>query len=144
MPASRDTARAMSQQNIEVVRDQFAAVNERDFPRAMSHYAEDVELVVDATAFLEHGTFKGREAVGRWFGNWFATFDRDYRFEIDDARDLGDVVLLVASHHGRGRASGVEVRGQTGYVYTVRDGKIVRAELYPGRAEALEAAGLRE
>ena len=38
---------AMSKENVEVVRDQFAAVNERDFPRAMGHYAEDVELVVD-------------------------------------------------------------------------------------------------
>jgi hypothetical protein len=38
----------------------------------------------------------------------------------------------------------VEVHGQTGYLYRLRGGKIVRAELYPGRAEALEAAALRE
>jgi len=57
----------MSQENVEVVCDQFAAVNERDFPRAMSHYAEDVELVVHPDAFLERGTFKGRDAVGQWF-----------------------------------------------------------------------------
>ena len=134
----------MSQENVEVVRDQFAATNERDFPRAMSHYAEDVELVVDPDAFLERGTFKGRDAVGRWFANWFTTFEPGYHFDIEEARDLGDVVLLVASHHGRGRASGVEVHGQTGYLYRLRGGKIVRVELYPGRAEALEAAGLRE
>ncbi len=36
----------MSKENVEVVRHQFEAVNERDFPRAMSLYAEDVELVV--------------------------------------------------------------------------------------------------
>jgi hypothetical protein len=29
----------VSQSNVDVVRDQFAAPNERDFPRAMSHYA---------------------------------------------------------------------------------------------------------
>lgn len=57
----------MSQDNVKVVRDQFAAVNERDFPRAMSHYAEDVVLVVDRSAFLESVTFKGRDAVGQWF-----------------------------------------------------------------------------
>ena len=96
----------MSQDNVDVVRDQFAAVNERDFPRAMSHYAEDVVLVVDADAFLESGTFTGRDAVGRWFGNWFATFEPNYRFEIDEVRDLGDSVLLIATHSGRGRTSG--------------------------------------
>jgi len=59
----------MSKEDVEVVRDQFAATNERDFTRAMSHYADDVELIVHPDAFLEAGTFKGREAVGEWFGN---------------------------------------------------------------------------
>jgi ketosteroid isomerase-like protein len=134
----------MSQENVEIVLDQIAATNQRDFPRAMDHYAEDVQLVVDPAAFLEGGTFTGRDAVGEWFGNWFATFEPGYHFDIEEARDLGGVVLLVASHHGRGRSSGAEVRGQTGYLYTVRRGKIARVELYRNRAEALEAAGLSE
>jgi ketosteroid isomerase-like protein len=134
----------MSKENVEVVCDQFAATNERDFPRAMSHYAEDVELVVDPGAFLDAGTFTGRLAVGQWFADWFTTFEPGYRFDIDEARDLGDVVLLIATHHGRGRSSGVEVHGQTGYLYGLRDGKIVRVELYRDRADALEAAGVPE
>jgi ketosteroid isomerase-like protein len=132
----------MSQENVEVVRDQFAATNERDFARAMSHYAEDVVLYVDPAASLQSGTFEGREAVGKWFGDWFGTFEPGYEFEIIEAQDLGDVVMLVANHGGRGRTSGVAVHAQMGYLYTVRDGKIARAELYKGRDEALEAAGL--
>ncbi len=127
-----------------MIRDQFAAVNERDFGRAMDHYGEDVELVVDSGAFLERGTFRGREAVGRWFGNWFATFEHGYHLEIEEARDLGDRVFLDASHHGRGRTSGVEVHGRTGYLYTLRDAKVIRAELYSTPAEALAAAGVQE
>jgi ketosteroid isomerase-like protein len=110
----------------------------------MGYYAEDVELVVDPEAFLEGGTFKGRHDVGQWFANWFTTFKPGYHFEIEEARALGDVVLLVATHHGLGRTSGIEVRGRTGYLYEVRGGKIARVEMYPGRAEALEAVGLRE
>jgi ketosteroid isomerase-like protein len=131
----------MSEKDVEVVRDQFAAVNERDFERAMSHYADDVELVVDPEAFLEAGTFVGREAVGEWFGNWFRTFEPGYHFDLVEARDLGETVLFVYSHRGRGRTSGVEVRGKTAYLYRVRGGKIVRAELYSSREKALEAAG---
>jgi ketosteroid isomerase-like protein len=131
----------VSEQDVQVVVEQFAAVNERDFERAMSMYAEDVELFVDPRAFLEGGTFQGRDAVGEWFGNWFRTFERDYRFDIEEARDLGDAILLVASHRGRGRTSGAEVHGRNGYLYRVRDGEIVGAELYPGREEALEASG---
>jgi ketosteroid isomerase-like protein len=130
----------MSEQDVEVVRDQFAAVNERDFPRAMSLYADDVVLTVAADAFLEAGTFEGREAVGEWFGNWFRTFQPDYHFELEEARDLGHAVLIVANHHGHGRTSGAEVRGKTAYLYGVSGGKVARVELYASRDEALEAA----
>ncbi|MCE3265907.1 MAG: SnoaL-like domain [Solirubrobacterales bacterium] len=134
----------MSESDVDVVLDQFEAVNKRDFDRAMSHYADDVELLVDDEAFLDSGTFRGKEAVGRFFGNWFSTFEPGYRFEIEEARDLGGVVLLVASHHGRGRNSGAEVHGRTGYLYKLRDERIVRAELYPDRAAALDAAGAND
>ena len=134
----------MAREDVEVVLDQFAAVNERDFARAMSLYAEDVELVVDPRALLEGGTFRGRDAVGEWFGNWFRTFQPGYHFDIEEARDLGEAILLVASHHGHGRTSGAEVHGQTSYLYRVRDGRIVRAEIHHSRADALEASGRRE
>ena len=129
----------MSRENVEVVLDQFAATNDRDFPRAMDLYAEDVELLVDSDAFLEDGIFRGRDAVGQWFANWFKTFEPGYRFDIDEARPFGEVVFLKARHHGRGRTSGLEVHGQTGYLYTVRDGKIVRVELYRSPDDALRA-----
>jgi ketosteroid isomerase-like protein len=132
----------MSEQDVQVVLDQFAATNERDFPRAMSHYADDVVLLVHPDAFLENGTFEGREAVGQWFANWFTTFEPGYHFDIKETRDLGGLVFLSAAHRGRGRSSGIEVSGETGYLYTVRGGKIVRAELYPSPAAALAAAGV--
>jgi ketosteroid isomerase-like protein len=124
--------------------DLFAATNERDFPRAMSHYAEDVELVADPNVSLEQGTAKGRNAVGQWFGNWLAAFEPGYHFDIKETRDLGDAVFLYATCYGRGRTSGAEVHSQTGFLYKLRGGKIVRVELYPSRGEALEAAGLSE
>jgi ketosteroid isomerase-like protein len=134
----------MSQQDVELVRDHFAATNEGDFPRALGYYADDVVLVVPDDAFLESGTFNGRDAVGRWFGNWFRAFQRGYHFDLEEARDLGDVVLVVAKHSGRGRTSGAEVRARMAYLYGVRDGKIARIELYPGTSEALEAVALSE
>jgi ketosteroid isomerase-like protein len=132
----------MSEADIEVVRDQFEAVNERDFERAMSHYADDVVLVVpQGEGSLNPGTYEGKEAVGWWFGDWFQAFGRDYRFEIDEARDLGGAIFIHARHGGHGRASGAEVRGDNSYLYWVRDGKVARVQFYATRDEALEAAG---
>jgi ketosteroid isomerase-like protein len=118
----------MARSNVEVIRDQYAATNERDFERAMAHYADDVVLVVHGEG-IRAGTFEGREAVGRWFGEWFSTFDRDARFEIRRISELEDgSVALVADHQARGRGSGIELHGTVAWLYRLREGKIVRVE----------------
>jgi ketosteroid isomerase-like protein len=52
----------------------------------------------------------------------------------------------VGDQHGAGRAkgSGIETELRYAVVYTLRDGKIVRAREYIDRKQALEAVGLRE
>jgi ketosteroid isomerase-like protein len=132
---------AMGQENLAVVRDHYAATNERDFARALAHYDADVELIVPPV-YLQYGEFKGREAVGAWFGDWFSSFDRDARFDVTEMTELdsGDV-LLVADYHARGKKSGVELRDTVVWLYRVSHGKIARVEGFASRAEALQAAG---
>jgi len=134
----------MSQENVEIVRDYFAATNEGDFAAAMAYYAHDVELVVPAYAFLDSGTFKGKDAVGRWFGDWFRGFQRGYQFDLEEVRDLDGVVLVAARHRGHGRTSGAEVVAPIAYLFGLRGGKIARLEMFSDRSEALEAARVSE
>ncbi len=136
----------MSQENLGVVRDQYAATNERDFERVMSHYADDVELVVPRdSGYLQTGTFRGRDAVGSWFGDWLSSFQRDARFDIEELTELGNgAILVLAAHHARGRASGVEVHGTVVWLYHLSQGKIARVEGFKSRDAALKAAGLSE
>jgi ketosteroid isomerase-like protein len=132
----------VSQENLGVVEDQYAATNERDFARAMEHFDIEVELVVPP-GFLDPGEYKGRDAVGAWFGDWFSSFDRNGRFDVKELTELdGGAVLLVADFHARGRSSGIEVHGTVVWLYGLRRGKIARVEGYASRVEALEAAGL--
>jgi ketosteroid isomerase-like protein len=131
----------MSQADVEVVLAQYQATNQGDFPRAMSYYDEAVELVASG-GWLESGVFKGRDAVGRWFGGWLSTFDRGARFDVTEARELSDGrVLVVAEHHARGRASGAEVHGTLVWVYRVREGKITHVEGFSSREDALRSTG---
>jgi ketosteroid isomerase-like protein len=128
----------MSKENMEVLRDQYAATNERDWSRALAYYAEDVVMTIPEGSYLIAGTYAGREAVGEWFGDWFRTFARDLRFEITELTELGDgSILLVADHLGRGRASGVEIHGNAVWVFRFRDGKITHLYGYRSRDEAL-------
>lgn len=114
--------------NADVIRDQYAAVNERDWDRAMSHYAEDVELVIPAGG-LRSGTFSGRDAVGRWFGEWFDSFDRTLHFDIVRFEEHSDgSVEVTAENTARGKSSGAEVKAHVTWRYWFRDGHIIRLE----------------
>jgi ketosteroid isomerase-like protein len=129
--------------------DQFEAANVRDFAAITDGWAEDVTLIthgdlVGLTGVTGCNVVAGKEAVGEWFQDWFRQFARDYRFEIDQVHDLGDRVLVVVTHHARGRTSGAPVTIRSGYLYTAREGKVSRMELWDNSKDALEAAGLRE
>jgi ketosteroid isomerase-like protein len=134
----------MSQEDVEIVRAVFEHLNRRDWAAVMASYDDEVVLVAHESSAPDAGVFRGREAVGRWFGDWFLAFGKDYRFEIEEVRSVGNRVLTVARHHGHGRSSGAEVDWVNAHVFSVRAGKIVRLELYGSRVEALEAVGLEE
>jgi len=132
------------QDPVDVLREQFAATNERDFARAMTYYADEVVLVIEE-GFLNTGTFEGKEAVGEWYGDWFRTFGTDYRFEIEEIRELEPgLVFMTATYGGTGRASGAEVRDRRSYLYRVEDGKITRIQFFLTSEGAIEAASLPE
>jgi ketosteroid isomerase-like protein len=133
----------MSQENVEVIRDLTAAINENDFERALAHHADDI--VLEAPAGIRGGTFRGLEAVGEWFADWFRIFDWNLHVDIREIAEVGDDgVLLVSLLRGRGRGSGVEVEETFAWLYRLREGKITRIDAYLSREQALEAAGLRE
>jgi ketosteroid isomerase-like protein len=135
----------VSKSPVEIVHEQFDAVNRRDFKRAMDIYAEDVVLVVAESWGLGSGTYEGKEAVGEWFGDWFRQFADDYHFRFKETRDLGGGgVFLVAEHGGSGRASGAPIGAESGYLYRVRGGNVVRVQLFPSPADAREAASSPE
>jgi ketosteroid isomerase-like protein len=136
----------VSEADIEVIRDQYAATNRRDFPRVMDMYADDVILRVPQVEGVPNpGTYEGKEAVGEWFGDWFRTFEPGYSFEIQEIRELEEgLVFMFATHGGRGRMSGAEVHGETGYLYRVRNGKISEVGFFATPDDALGAASLPE
>jgi ketosteroid isomerase-like protein len=133
----------MSGENVEVIRDLVAAMNEGDFERALGHLADDV--VLEAPAGIRGGTFRGRETVSEWFADWLRIFDWNVHTDLREIAEVGDDgVLIVAVSRGRGRGSGVEAEETFAWLYRLREGKITRMDGYLSREEALQAAGLRE
>src|SRR5215207_2636265 len=134
----------MSQENVEIVREQFEATNRRDFARPMADWAEDIEVVYRINeGDIRSGTYSGREAVGEFFGSWFREFRR-VQFELLEIRDGGDSVAVAARHRAQGKHTGIEVGDNFFYEYQLRGGKIVRITFHLSWSGALEAVGLRE
>ena len=135
----------MSRENVEIVVGQFERFNSRDFDAIFDAWTDDVSLVAHGSWALVGPTGRevvGREAVAEAFGDWFRQFGRGYQIEVDELHDLGDRVLVVATDQGRGRTSGVPVAIQASYLYTLRERRISRMEIWDDRDAALEAAGL--
>jgi ketosteroid isomerase-like protein len=62
-----------------------------------------------------------------------------WRAEADDYLELGNHVVVLASYHGRGKGSGVEIYQQGAHVFELRDGKVVRLEIFANREKAIES-----
>lgn len=57
---------------------------------------------------------------------------------------MGDRVLVITDDYGRRPGMSVEVHLRGAAVWTVRQGKVVGADFYARREQALEAVGLGE
>jgi len=132
----------MSQENVEIVREQFEATNRRDFARPMEDWADDIEVEPGPGSLIPAAS--GREAVGEFFGDWFRAFGGGVHFEVTEIRAVGDTVILEARHHAKGRSSGVEVADNLFYEYRLQGGKIKRIIFHESWPKALEAVGLSE
>ena len=51
---------------------------------------------------------------------------------------MGDRVVVLARYIGRGRGSGVEIHQEGAHVFELRDGKVIRLEIYASRERALQ------
>jgi uncharacterized protein len=69
----------------------------------------------------------------RWLTEW-----EHWRAEPDEFLEIGDHVVVLARYVGRGKGSGVEIEQEGAHVFQLRDGMVVRLEIFASRARALE------
>ena len=139
---SRDTARAMSEENVELARRALDALRRRDRDTWFAVHDEDFE-VVPIREFPEAGV-RGPAAAWDFYLEAMEPFEQ---VPVDTAElvDAGaDKVLIHQRYDVRGRESGADVPFDYWLVATIRQGKVLRTQWFADRAEALEAAGLSE
>jgi uncharacterized protein len=131
----------MSQENVEIVRRFLEHVNRTGEP-PWEMLDPEVEWIIDPTGLLA-GTYRGQDGVKEFFERLRESFDETH-VEIDDLIDAGDSVVALGRFRARGIGSGMTVEQPVGWVYQVRNGRMVRGRAYFRQVEALKAVGLSE
>ena len=68
----------------------------------------------------------------------------EFRIQPEAFHEHGDRVAVPVKQTARGGVSGVELEIRIGHLWTVRDGKAVRLEVFPAREDARKAAELAD
>jgi len=129
----------MSQDNVELVREMYEAYLAGDPERALAYFHPKASI--DFTVRGDTPVREGPEALNEIVATWVGTWD-DYSERIEEIRDLGDQVILIATQRGRGKGSGVEIDNRFAQLYEVKEGQITSLTMYIDPATALTAAGV--
>ena len=134
----------MSQENVEIVRRWWRGFNDDGLP-PLSLCDEAIEIRMPPD-FPVRGLFRGHEGVRRWREQVFDVAEnaRVEPEEIVDVRGDGETVLMLLRASGTAGYTEIEIDLEWAAIWTIRDGKVLLAQGYLSRAEALEAAGVAE
>jgi len=131
----------MSEENVELVREGYAAWNRGDIDLIIEGAHPEIEIV-QPPEVPDSKTYSGKAGVAEAFADWPKQWD-DFRAELLEVIDVSDTKVVSVSRHQL-RARDIEIEQEVSYVHTFRDGLVVRWEMFFTRDAALEASGRSE
>src|SRR5687768_11545371 len=93
----RNTARAMSQENVEIVRRSTDAYNRRDLDGILENWAPDAVLDWSNSHGFDAGVYRGHGEIREFLQRFLATWE-EVRFELVDGPVEVEDGLLVAEN----------------------------------------------
>jgi ketosteroid isomerase-like protein len=132
----------MSQENVEIVRILYEAVNRGDWSSASHLVHPDFEWTT-SDRVPNAGTYRGLEEVRRFFEDQRRPFE-EVVSEPERFVECDDRIVALALLRSKPRGSDAIIESRIGHLWTMRDGKAVSCKAFAKRDEALEAVGLSE
>jgi ketosteroid isomerase-like protein len=133
----------MSQENVELGRRTFEAIQRGDFAFVQNMMAPDA-VIVQPPEVPDAKTYEGPDAIRRGWEDWPRQWE-DFQIELVEVVDVDDDTLIsVTRQRGRGRDSGIEMDFEVFFVTYGRAGLITRMEMFFSREQAVKAVGLEE
>jgi ketosteroid isomerase-like protein len=131
----------VSQENVEVVRAIFERWEAGDHSVPTEHLDLAVEFETPISS-VSGEPYRGHAGIEQWLRDIDEQF-AEWRFRIDDMREVGNAVLAIGVVDGRGRASDVPLQFPSAILFHFgSDHRVRRARIHPDVNQALEAIGL--
>ena len=131
----------MSEENVEIVRRLYGAMDARDFDTIAVLAHHDAEWIHDRR--VGEGPVRGLENVIRFFADQDEML-AELRVEPERFWETGNRSSSSSTRPAGGRASDAPFDIRHAHLWTLQEGVVVRGEAFGDRDEALEAAGLGE
>jgi uncharacterized protein len=129
----------MSQDNVEIVRAIYGALNRGDWDAVFCNAHPDFELTL--LRGLDEGTHQGRRKVQRILEDQRTAFDA-WIVEPEQLIENGDQVVVIVMSRVRPKGTSAQLELRNGHIWTIREGVIMSMRGFPDPKEALEAAGI--
>jgi ketosteroid isomerase-like protein len=127
----------MAEANIDAVCGSHEAFRRRDLGAFLGYMDPDIEFT---SLVLEvEGTYRGHDGIRSWWDDILAVFP-DWQPQVEDARQIGERVLLKVRAEGSGTGSGIDADRVIWQVAEVRDGRLTAWKFFRTEDEALAAA----
>jgi uncharacterized protein len=127
--------------NAALVQRLLEVYNERSFAENLDLLDSEIVWEMSRVQLPDGASYKGIQQLGAFVEAWDEGFEFDH-VEALEIVEAGDQVVVMIRHRGRGKLSKAEVVQHFAMVWTLREGRALRMEMYPSLEEALEAVGV--
>jgi len=134
----------VSQENVQIVRTAYQAINDADDEALLDLCTSDVEVEASGLMLDQARTFRGHEGAREYAASLREVWGDTLRSSPERFVEHGDSVVVMAHSSATASASGVAIDARFTHVWTIRAGKVARFQTFASQAQALEAVGLRE
>jgi ketosteroid isomerase-like protein len=141
----------MSEENVEMAKEGVVAINRAYQTGDILPWRRHVEKTFEPEVVLEAGTeaftegeWRGHEGAIGFVANQMEVLEgmwlrADEYIDVDE-----DWLVVAATFGGRAQHTGIPVEMHPFHVFKLRDGRVLRWQVFLERGDALEAAGLSE
>jgi uncharacterized protein len=128
----------MASRNVDLIRPVYEDWGRGSWRTAFDVYDEHMEWGWSSEFLGLAGVYEDPRDPNPRLKAWLSGWEY-WRAEAEDFLELGDYVVVLAIYHGRGKGSGVEIRQEGAHVFKLREGKVVRLEIFASRDRALDS-----